>query len=107
MNDPIEAMARAITLSDGANPDGKLWPSDDPLWHGAIPTATAAYQALRDTLEPVGWRVRRLNGKGYGRRDSVIDAAIYDPSKLEFWLNEEARDNHEITPLFALPELKP
>lgn len=93
MGDPIEAMARAITLSDGANPDGMLWPSDDPLWHGAIPTATAAYQALRETLVPVGWMYRRMT-------TAEADHIEFTRTRWAYVLTGWTE-----TPLFALPEI--
>lgn len=60
---------------------------------------TAAQPEREAVLE--GWLVERLSGEGYGKARMVLDARQYDASKPAFFVNEEARGRHRVTPLFA------
>lgn len=66
---------------------------------GAWNTRTAAQPEREAVLE--GWLVERLSGEGYGKARMVLDARQYDASKPAFFVNEEARGRHRVTPLFA------
>ncbi|RUU80486.1 hypothetical protein [Mesorhizobium sp. M7A.F.Ca.MR.362.00.0.0] len=47
--------------------------------------------------EPIAYIVERLGGR---RKRTVMLAEKYDPRKLSFWLNQEAKDEHRIIPLY-------
>src|SRR5690606_31849424 len=65
----------------------------------ALKTTPAPAQEREAVLE--GWLVERLSGEGYGKARKVLDARQYDPSKPGFFLNEEARGQYRVSPLFA------
>ncbi len=62
----------------------------------------AARQPVGD---PVAWMIERLRGKGYGRDKYVVmkGQASSDPDSHLFWADQQARDNHRVTPLYASP----
>lgn len=84
----VEAMARANCRSGGFDPD-EMMANGGPRWRYYEPGCTAAYNALRDTLVPVGWLYE------YGGETSVRQKRLPMPG----FVNE--------TPLYTLPELKP
>ncbi|MGV4799074.1 hypothetical protein ACSMEB_08265 [Stenotrophomonas maltophilia] len=55
--------------------------------------------------EPVAWLIERLRGKGYGRDKYVVmkGQASSDPDSHLFWTDQQARDNHRVTTLYAAP----
>lgn len=57
MNDHIEAVARAICLSNDTGPDEFDYADNEPLWRRYIPDAEAAIAAYQQSCasEAVGW----------------------------------------------------
>lgn len=55
--------------------------------------------------EPLAWLIERLRGKGYGRDKYVVmkGQASSDPDSHLFWTDQQARDNHRVTPLYKWP----
>lgn len=99
----IEAMARAIAEAHGQNPDDAapihmICTAENeslPWWIYYEEDATAALAALRETLEPVGWMLEWPNAEtGAPMRAATI-------SKPQAIVGEK------LTPLYALPEIKP
>lgn len=78
MTDPIEAMARAMAENGGTD-----------CWEHALECATAAYNALRNTLVPVGWKYEcDKRGVRWSVRTSL-----------------DAQKGWNAFPVFTLPEL--
>lgn len=73
----------------------------------AIRNAFAEYAALSGARQPVGepvaWMIERLRGKGYVRDKYVVmkGQPSSDPGSHLFWADQQARDNHRVTPLYA------
>lgn len=114
MTDPIEAMCRAHARVDGLDWDevcgleadqlgecdsgtciAALYEDHDASYARAVyrQQATASYNALRETLVPVGWLY--VSPEKTVRR---VIAAQFDHGRPDYWTE---------TPLFALPEIKP
>lgn len=68
-------------------------------------TLRALLAARQPVGEPVAWMIERLRGKGYGRDKYVVmkGQASSDPDSHLFWADQQARDNHRVTPLYASP----
>lgn len=43
--------------------------------------------------------IERLSGEGYGRDRKIVDAKQYNAMSAQFWINDEARQRHRVTPL--------
>lgn len=52
--------------------------------------------------KPVAWLVQ-----GEGKRDRLVNARQYNPTKLDYWISAEAMAEHTITPLYAHPSPTP
>lgn len=76
--------------------------ADDDKCVAILADALAARQPVG---EPVAWLIERLRGKGYGRDKYVVmkGQASSDPDSHLFWADQQARDNHRVTPLYAAP----
>ncbi|WP_295380400.1 hypothetical protein [uncultured Stenotrophomonas sp.] len=69
-------------------------------------TAEAMIAIARQPVgEPVAWLIERLRGKGYGRDKylAMKGQASSDPDSHLFWTDQQARDNHRVTPLYEWP----
>jgi hypothetical protein len=93
MSDPIEAMRNAIANSQCEYDKGALseWITDWEITEAAV----AAYNALRETLVPVGWMYRRMTT---AEADHIEFTRTQWAYVLTGWTE---------TPLFALPEIEP
>lgn len=67
--------------------------------------AGAGIAARQPVGEPVAWLIERLRGKGYGRDKylAMKGQASSDPDSHLFWTDQQARDNHRVTPLYEWP----
>lgn len=92
MSDPIEAMARAMGRALAKAIENDVYACEMTLTERKV-IADAAYQALRETLVPVGWEYWPAEGN-CGMPFMQSNRANMDP---RYWTE---------TPLFALPELK-
>jgi hypothetical protein len=92
MSDPIEAMARAMGRALAKAIENDVYACEMTLTERKI-IADAAYQALRETLVPVGWKYQSVPGAD--EEFIWVDKANMDP---RYWTE---------TPLFALPEIEP
>lgn len=91
---------------------GPLWPVTWETWAREgwaeaerLHLENAALAARQPVGEPVAWMIERLRGKGYGRDKYVVmkGQASSDPDSHLFWTDQQARDNHRVTPLYAAP----
>ncbi len=66
---------------------------------------TCTVVARQPVGEPVAWLIERLRGKGYGRDKYLVmkGQASSDPDSHLFWTDQQARDNHRVTPLYEWP----
>jgi hypothetical protein len=86
MTDPIEAMARAMCKKRYSKEADGAYAAIGEHWRDL---ATAALAALRETLVPVGW----CYVNSYGECEQIEYGPLFgDP---------------RVTPLYALPEIKP
>lgn len=71
----------------------------------ALSTTTPARAEAQDegaAGEPVAWLVQRE-----GKRDRLVNARQYNPTKPDYWISAEAMAEHTITPLYAHPSPTP